>query len=128
MEVPSLHRGFARVRHRMLLPAAVLLCAGSGALGQELPGSTGDSWREPLLPGSLNAHRLRCAAISDASCAASRDCPVRLFRMPTGYLTEPIIVADPDSAAPADNAALPATEGESSGKLQVVAGNDNPYF
>jgi hypothetical protein len=112
----------------MLLPAVVLLCTGAGVLGQELPRSTGDSWREPLLPGSLNAHRLRCAAISDASCASSRDCPVRLFRMTTGYVTEPVSVPDTDTPAPADSAALPANEGETSGKFQVVAGNDNPYF
>lgn len=130
MQDPSLHGALTHLCRLCLIPtAALLLLPGADALGQELPGSTGDSWREPLLPGSLNAHRLRCAAISDPSCAANRDCPVRLFRMTTGYLVEPVGVVDPDSASPgAENTALPANDGDGPGKMQVVAGNDNPYF
>src|SRR5262249_1446805 len=45
-----------------------------------------------------------------------------------GYITEPINAGDNDTTPPTENATLPANDNDSSGKLQVVAGNDNPYF
>src|SRR5262249_57023022 len=44
MEVTSRYHTLALVRGPMMISAAVLLCGGTGALGQDLPRSTGDSW------------------------------------------------------------------------------------
>jgi hypothetical protein len=108
----------------------VLLLSTAGAAGQELPQSTGDCWREPILPGSLNALRLRCVPLSEAGSTPSRDAPVRLFRMSTGYLVSPVGIDDSDqsAAAPSSTPIAPSTEADAFSRMQVVAGNDNPYL
>jgi hypothetical protein len=107
--------------------AGLLLAAGVGQ-AQEPQCSVGDSWREPLFPGSLNALRARCAGSSDLNASSSnRDSRVRLFRMNTGYLVAPVGIEDPDPSVP-EQSALPTPESDGPGRMQVTAGNDNPYF
>jgi hypothetical protein len=131
MEVLVLRR-FAVPFIRFLVPfaLAVILVMASGAAGEDLPRSTGDCWREPLLPGSLNALRLRCAPIAETGSVANRDPPVRLFRMTTGYLVSPVGIDDADSSsnAPLSDQMSTPSEGDSLSRMQVVAGNDNPYL
>lgn len=120
---------------RPLLPqlgialAGLLLVSGL-AQAQGTASSITNTWREPLLPGALDRIGARFAPSSDvpASCS-TRDCRVRLFRMSTGYLVNPVGLDDSDSSAPVrDQPALPASDNDPPGRLQVAAGNDNPFF
>jgi hypothetical protein len=129
MEVWSSDRCKVARRRGFTFALAMLVLSAAGAAGQELPRSTGDSWREPILPGSLSP-RLRFGPVSDTGASSpSRDGPVRLFRMSTGYLVDPVTTDDSDLGQQVpDQAALPATDAEPGGKVQIVAGNDNPYL
>src|SRR5262249_16017338 len=126
MEVRFPSQPIAPLGHLPWVAAALLLSWGS-ALGQDLPRSTGDCWREPLLPGCLDALRLRCNATSENSPPITRD-NVRLFRMTTGYLADPVGVVDTDPPAAFDQASLPGSDADGLGRVQVTAGNDNPYL
>jgi len=126
MEVRLHSYPIAPPSHLAWIAAAFLLSWGT-ALAQDLPRSTGDSWREPLLPGCLDALRLRCVPTSDNSPPVNRD-NVRLFRMTTGYLADPVGVVDTDPPQVLDQASPPASDGDGPSRMQVTAGNDNPYL
>src|SRR5215472_14292548 len=121
MEVRLHSYPIAPPSHLAWIAAAFLLSWGT-ALAQDLPRSTGDYWREPLLPGCLDALRLRCVPTSDNSAPVNRD-NVRLFRMTTGYLADPVGVVDTDPPQVLDQASPPASDGDGPSRMQVTAGN-----
>src|SRR5437660_589982 len=129
MEVWSLHRSVVVSRPVGFSFALGLLLLTAGyTAGQDVPRSTGDSWREPILPRSLSP-RLRFSPVPDTAAASpNRDNHVRLFRMSTGYLVDPVGDDSDLGAQVPDQTRLPAPEGDSLSKVQIVAGNDNPYL
>src|SRR5439155_15762458 len=55
--------------------------------------------------------------------------PVRLFRMTTGYVLEPVGAVDSETSPPVpDQAILQASDGDGPSRLSIAAGSDNPYF
>jgi hypothetical protein len=121
MDVPS--------SQKWLLAAAAALLLTNAARCQEALCSSCDLWREPLLPGSLNAMRLRCMTASDTSSNSGRENAVRLFRMTTGYLSGSVAAIDMDAAPSVyDQTGLPSDAADGPNRLSVIMGNDNPYL
>ena len=98
------------------------------ASSQDVLRSCCDSWREPILPGSLNAFRLQATSGNDAADSLSRDSQVRLFHMTTGYLSGSVGFIDTDSQCEPDLATLTPSDSDGPSRISVIAGNDNPYL
>jgi hypothetical protein len=97
--------------------AAVLAAAGARA----------DDWtdwsRDPVLPRDLLQGGL---APSGCCPPASHPPRIRLFRIQSGFLTEPVGL-DQDDASPEDPTS-PRKDGDGPNWLQLAMGIDNPYF
>jgi hypothetical protein len=107
-----------------------LFLSGACAGAQEVPRSLGDTWREPRLPASMCGFLRQCASQPDAALPPPcRDLSIPLFRMPTGYPTEPIGLDDYDPPSIPEHAELPSdTDDSGPTPMQVAIGYDNPYF
>jgi hypothetical protein len=102
---------------------ALLVLAGVAmpvARGQPPPPDAGAP-REPLLPFGLLANEGRTPG------GNGRTAPVRLFRMPTAFLTDPLGLDDEDPP-PEDPLSPTASGGADDGRVQVAIGTDNPFF
>jgi hypothetical protein len=90
-------------------------------------GARADEWidwnREPVLPRDLI---LGWLFPSGSSTPASRPHQVRLFRIQSGFLREPVGL-DQDDSTPEDRMS-PQKDGDGPNWLQLTMGNDNPYF
>lgn len=96
-----------------------LLLSAVGSPGQT-PG--GDYSRPVLSPRDLGIGDPAAASPAPASGGAPR---VRLFRMPTAFLHDPLGLEDND---PILDDAPPAPAGKDDGRMQVAVGYDNPFF
>jgi hypothetical protein len=109
---------------RSLALALVSVLYGAAA-GQELPPPTLTPVEQALLPP---AHGSTWWFTPDDS-AAPRKQRLRLFRMPTGFLSDPLGI-DPDNDLPPTDGDTTTGGGPDSVNLpvQLGMGNDNPFF
>jgi hypothetical protein len=114
------------------LCGALLLgwAAGGPCLGQELPIPLHDYAREPLITYDLwwAASAVSPGGGDSAGCHGAR---FPLFRMPAGFLYEPVGLEDNDDPPPEDPLAPSArTAGDALAdcRVQVALGTHNPFF
>jgi hypothetical protein len=117
-------RSFARLPLGVLF--GLLFTLGTAA-AQDIPHSIAETWREPLLPGSLNTLPSGARGSEVSAANQARDLRLPLFRMPTSPLSGPSGFDDLDPPAGAQDQ-LPASEPDPLSRLQVNFGTDNPYF
>jgi hypothetical protein len=116
-------RSLALLSLFLVLPAPALL-----AQGTLIPSFDPD--REPLLLRDLTPGRDGGNPLVDWGSSKGRP-RIRLFRMPAGFLSEPVgLDNDPDVAPPPD--ALPSSlsgpDDDFFNRMQVTVGTDNPFF
>jgi hypothetical protein len=106
------------LRTLVVLAASCLLASAASA--QTLSGSVNDLWPEPVLPRNLGG---LFTAGNDSAAAVCRSPRIRMFRMPTAFLSDPLGLDDNDPLPPD---APPPSKDE--GPVGVALGNDNPFF
>jgi hypothetical protein len=117
MELAQRHRRLSRT---FMALSATLFVAGPAA-AQTLSGAAEDPWREPVLPRYFGG---LCGG-GEGPSWAGRSPRIRMFRMPTAFLTDPLGLEDND---PLPEGAPPTPPGKDDGPVQVSVGNDNPFF
>lgn len=115
---------FPNRRIRLVSLAVVLCCLPATGWAQAPGPATADFWRGPGFAFPDEG--------ASAACPACRDgCRFRLFRMPVGFLKDPIDIQQDEDLTPLDTGPGPALGMDAApddGRLQVTVGNDNPYF
>ncbi len=111
------------------LPVVLSLLVVGGAAapvpGQDLPRLTPDGSGRPLLPPQA----LFDGTAGTPSAGAGKAARIRLFRMQTGFLTDPVgLDGDDDNAALLADPAAAVPDSSSDGRLGLVLGVDNPFF
>lgn len=122
---------FSRGKHlrpgRRLLCVLLLGAATGPAAAQDGLGFGTPAWREPVLDRSFRPLFV-CDQPAANGCSGCRASRVHLFRMPCGFLYEPVGL-DSDDPPPEDPLdPKTASGGPDSTPVQVVMGLDNPYF
>ncbi|MBV9125221.1 MAG: hypothetical protein JO112_17840 [Planctomycetes bacterium] len=109
-----------------LSPATLVVLCGA-ALGQADSGQAVDLWRPPVLPhlGDLWNDSSPSLGPCDGSV---RDNRFPLFRMPPGFLTNPVGLEDDDDPNSPDAFNETPADAGTNDKVNVVLGSDNPYF
>jgi hypothetical protein len=123
-------RTFAR-RHLSLLAAPALCWSLHGPVhGQEVPGGSLDFQKSLLLPPQVLLEGGSRAGGESSS--SGRSTPARLFRMPAGYLADPVgLDSDDDNLATLDDPALTSAGPPDRGgdnHLGAAFGTDNPFL
>ncbi len=110
------------------LLALCVLFAASPVRAQSLPGSAESFWVTPptLTP---NDFRNWASGVTPAFAPPERAARIRLFGMPTGFLSEPLGL-DPgfDDPLPDPDHPTPPDDDPEGRRVQLTFGNDNPYF
>jgi hypothetical protein len=115
------------------LCAALLIgwAVGGRCLGQAPPpGTAYDSSRQPLIAYDV-LYAGNAFAAGGGSSGAYRGARFPLFRMPAGFLYEPVGLGENDDPLPEDPLApQPASSADAAGdwRVQVALGNHNPFF
>lgn len=110
-------------RHCRWVACLGAIVFGSGLLiarahGQTIPFDPTETWRPPILPRDLGVPDARQSSPGPRQAA-----PIHLFRMPTGFVSNPVGI-DEDELSPGNGPAPP----DDDGPFQVTAGNYNPFF
>ncbi len=102
---------------------------GPIALSQDLPQGSSEVWREPLLPRELGMFTNRQAPDTPS---ANRASCIHLFRMPSAFGTDPLILDNAADPPVEEFDALASGGGDKdlfgNGRVQVAMGMDNPFF
>jgi hypothetical protein len=104
----------------LVAPLIVILAAGGPAHGQALLPAPNDLGREPLVLRDPSFY----ASMARAALAAPGP-RIQMFRMPTGFLSEPLGLDDDDT--PTDLGNEPPNS-DLDGRVGLAAGLDNPFF
>jgi hypothetical protein len=117
-------------RSRTLLTLAAVALAGVRASAQVPTASTGELWRQPLLGRELISAIWKDEP-APAALPPGRSARFRMFGMVPGFVNDPLGLTDDDDPTVKDDpyARLVLGQGDNSPSgLQVLMGNDNPYF
>ncbi len=98
----------------------------AGAARAQTPWHLDSTYQPPRVQIDTTQFSTRDVPILDPN-PAPRPAKVKLFGMPTGYLSNPLGLADDDVSPASSNSAI-APSGDDNGFLQVNFGNHNPYF
>jgi hypothetical protein len=112
----------------MLTLLCALAAAGPGR-GQDLSDGPSALWREPLRSPALDALVRGIRPAADNS-PAGKTPRIRLFGMPTGYLSDPLGLNADDDPPATEPASKPASDLDllALARIQVAVGQDNPFF
>jgi hypothetical protein len=101
------------------LVGVVVLCLACGS-------AAGQGTDEPLLPRLADLGRWATDTDNDRPCVLRNRC-IRLFRMPTGFASDPV-GADLDADQVPADAGTPAATDDPDLPVQAALYSDNPYF
>jgi hypothetical protein len=111
----------------LLLPVLTVLLVAAGPVSAQGPSPAPDDISsQPLVLRDFNLY----AETGRSSALAGQSPRIRLFRMPSGFLADPIAFEDED-VPNSDGAAILGRDGydpELDGRVQLSMGLDNPYF
>jgi hypothetical protein len=104
-----------------------LFAPGPLALAQGLADPSTNFWREPILSGDL-ALLDRFSPPAAEKSSVGRVPRIQIFRIPPGFLSDPVGLDSDDTLTDPEAALLPSAEPAGSGAVQASFGVDNPFF
>ncbi len=86
-----------------------------------------NTYQPPRVQIDLTQLSTRDLPVAEAN-PTPRSTKVKLFGMPTGFLSNPLGLTDDDASSAADSIFSPSSSSDDFSFLQVKVGNHNPYF